>query len=444
VRLSLRLKLTLFYGLISGLILALGGLVLFVALRESLHQSFDDSLREAAQLAVSQLGGDEGVPRLETEGQRFQASLPGATTLTVYDRQGRPIDRFGTSKVSAPLEPGFATVGEVRIFSKALPEGGFLQATRSQIELGNTLARMGRLVLLALPVLLLIGLGMGYALADRALRPVDQVTRLAGQIAASGRYVERVPTAPGADEMARLTTTVNAMLERLEQTIEHERTFALAAAHELRTPLAVLKGNTSLMLERDRTLEEYRRVVQEVDSTTQELTNTVDSLLALARSRQPRKNLALDLADLALEVSDGLEARARSCGMTFQKTLEPAQMRGDPAGLRLAIGNLLENAIKYGREGGCVWVRSGSSDTGSNDTVTWLEVADDGPGVPDEELERLRQPFQRGAGLQSVPGAGLGLALVTAVIEGHGGTLTLTRAIEGGLRARLEHVIRKT
>jgi signal transduction histidine kinase len=437
--LSLRLKLTLFYALVSGLILALGAAILFVALRQSLHQSFDDSLREAAQLAVSQLGGDEGTARLEPATQSFQASLPGATTLTVYDRQGRPTDRFGSSKVSAKLKPGFATVGEVRVFSQALPEGGFLQAARSQIELGNTLARTGKLVLLALPVLLLIGLGMGYALADRALRPVDQVTRLAGQIAASGRYVERVPTAPGADEMARLTSTVNAMLERLEQTIEHERTFALAAAHELRTPLAVLKGNTSLTLERERTIKEYQRVVQEVDSTTQELTNTVDSLLALAQSRQSRKNLALDLADLALEVSDGLELRARSHGMTIQTTLEPAQMRGDPAGLRLAIGNLLENAIKYGREGGRVWVRCGSSNT-----VTWLEVADDGPGVPDEELERLRQPFQRGAGLQGVPGAGLGLALVTAVIEGHDGTLTLTRAVEGGLLARLECANPKT
>ncbi len=435
---SLRLKLTLFYGLISGLILGLGGLVLFVALRQGLHQSFDDSLREAAQLAVSQLGGDEGSQRLEPAIQNFQASLPGATTLTVYDRQGRPTDRFGPSKVGALLEPGFATVGEVRVFSQALPDGGFLQAARSQIELGDTLARTGGLVLLALPVLLLIGLGVGYALADRALRPVDQVTRLAGQIAASGRYEKRVPTAPGADEMARLTSTVNAMLERLEQTIEHERTFALAAAHELRTPLAVLKGNTSLTLERERTIKEYQRVVQEVDSTTQELTNTVDSLLALARSRQPRKNLALDLADLALEVSDGLEVQARSRDMTIQKTLEPAQMRGDPAGLRLAISNLLENAIKYGREGGRIWVR-----TGSSDTVTWLEVSDDGSGVSDEELERLRQPFQRGAGLQSVPGAGLGLALVTAVIEGHDGTLTLNRAVEGGLLARLKCANRK-
>jgi signal transduction histidine kinase len=439
--LSLRLKLTLFYALISGLILALGAAILFVALRESLHQSFDESLREAAQLAVSQLGGDEGAPHLETEGQRFQSSLPGATTLTVYDRYERLVDRFGNFKLSAPLETGFYDVGGLRVFSKALPDGGFLQAARSEVEMGKTIARTGRLVLLALPVLLLIGLGTGYALADRALRPVDQVTRLAGQIAASGRYEKRVPTAPGDDEMARLTRTVNAMLERLEQTIERERTFALAAAHELRTPLAVLKGNTSLTLERNRSVEEYQRVVQEVDSTTQELTNTVEGLLALARSRQPGKNLALDLADLALEVSDGLEVRARTRGMTIQKTLEPAQMRGDPSSLRLAIGNLLENAIKYGREGGRVWLRSGSSDAGSSDTVTWLEVADDGPGIHGEELERLRQPFQRGTGLQGVHGAGLGLALVAAVIEGHDGTLTLAPAVEGGLLARLERAM---
>ena len=433
---SLRLRLTLFYALVSGLILSFGAAVLFAALRESLHQSFDQSLREAAQLAVSQLGGDEGAPRLETEGQRFQASLPGATTLTIYDRRERALDRFGTSTASAPLKPGFYDLGEVRIFSQILPSGGFLQAARSQLELGKTVARSGRFVLLALPLLLLIGLGTGYALADRALAPMDQVTRLAGRIAASGRYEQRVPSAPGRDEMARLTRTVNAMLERLEETIERERAFALAAAHELRTPLAVLKGNTSLTLERSRTVQEYERVVQEVDRTAQELTSTVDSLLALARSRQPMKNLALDLADLALEVLDGLEARAQLRHITLKTTLEPAQMRGDPPGLRLAIGNLLENAIKYGREGGRVWLRSGSSAT-----AIWLEVADDGPGIAGEDLLRLRGPFQRGTGLQGVYGAGLGLALVAAVIEGHGGTLSLSRAIEGGLLARLERAV---
>lgn len=430
---NLRLKLTLFSALVSALILTLGGLVLFAALRESLRWSFDDALRETAQLAISQLGGHEGDPRLETEGLRFEARLPGATALTIYDRQRRPIDHYGNFRVSAPLAPGFASLGEMRVYTEALPGGGFIQAARSQVELGRTLVRAGRLVLLVLPVLLLVSLGAGYGLADRALRPVDQVTRLAEKIATSGRSRERVPSAPGSDEMARLTRTVNAMLERLERTIERERAFALAAAHELRTPLAAMLGRTSLTLERNREASAYREALQEADEIARQMSATVDTLLALARSNQSTKRQALDLADLAFEGLLALQLRAQARGVTLEPALESAELRGDPSNLRLAITNLLENAVKYGRESGHVWVR-----TGSDGQRAWLEVSDDGPGVPEADLDRLQQPFQRGEAFQHLSGAGLGLALVGAVMEGHGGRLVLGRASEGGLSARLE------
>jgi hypothetical protein len=139
--LSLRFKLTLFYALISTAILALGTAVLFVALRQSLYQSFDDALREAAQLAISQLGGQENNPRLETEGQRFEPSQAGATSLAVFDQHGQVLDRFGDFKVQVKLEPGFQSVAEIRVFTKALPGHIFIQAARSQLELAKTIAR---------------------------------------------------------------------------------------------------------------------------------------------------------------------------------------------------------------------------------------------------------------------------------------------------------------
>jgi signal transduction histidine kinase len=431
--LSLRFKLTLFYALISALILALGTAVLFVALRQSLYQSFDDALRDAAQLAVSQLGGHEGDPRLETEGQRFEASRPGATALTVFSQQGQQVDSFGDFKVRVPLEPGFQSLNTIRVFTKALPGGGFIQATRSQLELAKTISRAGQVVLVVLPVLLLIGFGLGYVLADRALKPVDQVTQLASQIASSGRYQERVPTAPGNDEMARLTRTVNAMLERLERTIERERAFTLGAAHELRTPLAALIGRTSLTLERTRNDDTYRAALLEADEIARQMTATVDSLLTLARSDQGTNHQALDLSELAFDAIQLLEAQAQAHNISIESTLEAGALHGDPSGLRLAISNLLENAIKYGREGGHVWIR-----TGTENQRVYLEISDDGAGIPEPELERLRQPFQRGLAVQHLPGSGLGLTLVNAVMESHNGRLELSQANNGGLKARLE------
>ncbi len=435
---SLRFKLTLFYALISALILALGTAVLFVALRQSLYQSFDDALREAADLAISQLGGQESNPRLETEGQRFQPSESGATSLAVFDQRGKLLDRFGDFKVQVKLEPGFQTVGEIRIFTKALPENNFIQAARSQLELEKTIARAGQVVLVVLPVLLLIGFVAGYGLADRALRPVDQVSTLAAQIASSGRYQERVPTAPGNDEMARLTRTVNAMLERLEYTIERERAFTLGAAHELRTPLAALIGRTSLTLERTRNDDTYRAALLEADEIARQMTATVNSLLTLARSDQTANHQALDLSELAFDAIQLLEAQAQAHNISIESTLEPAALVGDPSGLRLAISNLLENAIKYGRVGGHVWIR-----TGTENQHVYLEVSDDGLGIPEPELERLRQPFQRGLGVQHLPGSGLGLTLVNAVMESHNGRLELSQAEEGGLKGVLEIPIGK-
>ncbi len=237
-------------------------------------------------------------------------------------------------------------MGGVRVFTQTLLGGGFMQAARSQLELGKTVARSGRLLLFLLPVLLLVGFGAGYALADRALRPVSQVTRLASQIDASGRYRQRVPPTPGDDEMARLTRMVNAMLERLEGTIERERTFALSATHELRTPLAALLGRISLTLERDRENGAYRAAPLELEQTARQMTATLDAPLTLAHLYGSAKLRPLDLAELAFEVIELLEPQAQRHGITLESTLERSELSGDPSGLRLAISNLLENAIK--------------------------------------------------------------------------------------------------
>ncbi len=430
IRLSLRWRLTLFYGGLLATVLLLVGVAVFFALRSSVHQTLDESLRDAATLAASQLAGDEGKPQFsDPVSDRFEARLAGATVLLVYDKAGRVTDRIGTPRVKVPLEPGFVSVDDIRTFTERLPEGGWVQAMRSDVETLGVLRRIQRLLLLGLPLFLLAGLVGGYLVADRALRPVDRVSRLASSIAASGQYKARVPEAPGSDEMGRLTQTVNAMLGKLEAVIERERAFALAAAHELRTPLAVLRGQASLSLRRERTIDEYRQGFQTVEETSLEMTGLVESLLALAHTNQPPQQTQTNLEDLAVEAAEALSGTARAHSIRLELQTQTAPVRGDPAALRLVATNLIGNAIKYGREGGHVWVR-----TSQRDGRAELEVADDGPGVDDSELERLIQPFQRGLGLQSVSGTGLGLALVQAVAEQHGGALELGRAIEGGLR----------
>jgi signal transduction histidine kinase len=155
--------------------------------------------------------------------------------------------------------------------------------------------------------------------------------------------------------------------------------------------------------------------------------------LTLARSHAPITPLRLNLADIALEVAESHRAEAKAKGQWLELELESAPVVGEPESLRLAVSNLMRNAIKYGNQHGWIWLRTG---TKSGQAV--LEICDDGPGVPEDDLERLRRPFQRGKGLQAVSGSGLGLALVNSVAEQNGGRLELGRAIEGGLRASIK------
>jgi signal transduction histidine kinase len=429
--LTLRWRLTLFYALLSSAILLVTGSVFFFSLRASLREMLDNSLHDAASLAASQLTGDEGQPKFsETDAESLQREVQGETTLVVFNAKQHQTDRLGRARVTAPLKAGFTSTQGFRAYTIQTEKGDWVQALRSEADTLETLSRAQRLLLFTVPLMLLAGLGAGYLIADRALRPVDQVSRLASSIAASGRYQDRVPESAGSDEMARLTSTVNSMLGKLEATIERERAFALAAAHELRTPLALLRGQASLSLRRERTSDEYRQVIESVDQTSLEMTGLVESLLALARTNQALQKQAVNLEDIALEVVESLSdtARVRSIRLILETMSAPTH--GDPAALRLLITNLIGNSIKYGHEGGHVWLRT----SGHADHVM-LEVCDDGPGIEAADLERLTQPFQRGLGLQAVSGTGLGLALALAVAEQHGGTLELSRAAEGGLRA---------
>jgi signal transduction histidine kinase len=432
-----RWRLTLFYAALSSTLLILTGSMFVFGLRSNLERNLNDGLRDTANLAARQISGDEGQP-VFSEGVGVgqfgtQLETRGETTVIAFNAAGRETDRFGRPRIQAPLQVGFAHVDGLRSFTLRLEHGAWVQTLRSERPALEVIDGAQRLLLWTVPIMLVLGSIAGYALAGRALRPVDQVTRLASRIASSGRYRDRVPETPGEDEMARLTRTVNAMLGRLEVTIERERAFALAAAHELRTPLALIHGQANLILKREREAEAYRKGFEEVAQTSLEMTAMIESLLALARTNQVPVQQTVNLEDLALEVVESftIEAQRRSIRLLLETQSTPTL--GDPMALRLVIGNLIGNAIKYGHEHGHVWIR-----TSKQNTQVVLEVSDDGPGIPDEHLQSLQQPFQRGLGLQGVHGAGLGLALVVAVIEQHSGRLELHRAEEGGLRVRVQ------
>lgn len=425
---TLRLKLTLGYIVVFALTVLVGGAGIYFATRSILTNSLDTSLREMASIAQGSVERDKGQWRFTPELRPTRE-----VSVELLGAGGAVLSQAGPAENHQPHTPnvraGFSTEDQRRVLTSAIAGGAnsgalYLRVSRPTDALSEFLETLARLLAAGGGLMIAASCGAGYWLANRALKPVDAVARTAQSISERGNYDERVPQAPGHDEMARLTGTVNNMLDRLSGTIEREKQFARIAAHELRTPLTVLKGRLDLTLDRPRSAEEYHKALTGMLGRVDALTNLSESLLALARTDAPVQLERVELAAAALTVSDALEEAAASQGKHFHLDLNESWVRAEREGVERVISNLLENALKYG-EGPDVTlsVKAGT-----------LSVTNAGSGPPTEQWERLLQPFERGAGRQEVSGSGLGLALVAALTrrwhaplrpEWHPGTFTV-------------------
>ena len=406
---SLRLKLTLGYALVFILASVLGAILIYLVASSQLTHSLDVTLEETAAVALGNIKREDGALRF-TSSLRVRQDL----VLELLNAQGQVTARAGErAPMPAGLPaPGFQTVGDWRVYTVPLPGGGWLRVMRPTDLLNGLLETLAKVLILA--ALLMIGLSClgGYLLADRALKPVDQVARAAASIARRGAYRERVPVAPGGDELTRLSLTVNAMLDRLEATIEHEKSFARMAAHELRTPLTALAGRVELLLDRPRDTATYQAGLARLQERIEALRSLSEGLLSLARMDAPPTLEAVDLAATALAVAEELRSEFRAAGKSLQLDVEEGWGRAETEGIRQVALNLLQNALKYGGPQVTLRVRPGE-----------LGVIDNGCGPPQEDWPRLLHPLERGPGVQGMPGSGLGLAVVAALARRWGAEL---------------------
>lgn len=426
---STRARLTLFQTLVLllSLVLVTGALRLLTA--RALVRGLDSSLTAAIELV--QVDREGGRPAFAQQGEQPDVTR-GIIALDLFDASGVRTGHLGPAAAGlpAPSGAGLGTVGAWRVRTVTVP-GGWLRAARSTREVRATLDTMDRLLLAGIPAMALLAALAGLWLTGQALRPVEAVARTARAIAASGDASARVPAARGRDEMARLIEVVNAMLARLQAVIARERSFANGAAHELRTPVAVLRARTALALETAHSAPEARAALTDVEAEVADLQRVLEGLLALARSGTVRPERG-DLAAAAAAALEDAEPALGARGVSVRAELAPTPVFGDEALLRSAVAALLDNAVKYGRAGGRLALRC-RPERG----VAVCEVEDDGEGIAEDDRERLLQPFQRGYGRQGVAGSGLGLALVREIVDAHGGEVTLARGAWGGLRVRL-------
>jgi signal transduction histidine kinase len=233
-----------------------------------------------------------------------------------------------------------------------------------------------------------------------------------------------------------LAETLNGMLDRLHEALDRERRFVDMASHELRTPLGVLRAEVELALKEPRTREELEAALRSVRQESERLGRLTQDLLVLARSdrgRLPVHRTDVDVSELLDRVASGFADRADAQGVRLRS--EGSGVRGnvDRDRIRQALENLIDNALRHTGAGGEVVMRAAREGGGLA-----IEVVDSGRGFPPDLLDRVFEPFARADGRGDIEGAGLGLAIVRAVAEAHGGSATAENAPTGGAAVRIQ------
>jgi signal transduction histidine kinase len=294
---------------------------------------------------------------------------------------------------------------------------------------GRELLIRGFLVLLAVG---LVGVLGAWVVAGRALRPLKHVTATARRLGEE-TLDERIRYAGADDEVAELAATFDAMLDRLADSFDTQRRFVANASHELRTPLAVMRTEVDVTLgDPDADLDEYQRMATVVREASERANRLVEALLVLARSqaqsgRRLVRKVPADLSTSATAALSALRVEADRMRLAVSSELEPAPVVGDPSLLDRLAGNLVENAVRYNFLHGRIWVY-----TGSDGDYARLVVGNTGFEVDPADVPGLFEPFRRGGRERTgARGSGLGLSIVRAVCDAHGGEV-LAQARDGG------------
>ena len=457
---SIKFRFTIWYLIVLMLLIGALSVGVYFYLSHSLHQNLDRSL----EVRATQLKTIRGVMSSIAMGE-FEEEL--GEVVLLYLKNGEELTSISARNVDVTLDSAlvqkalngealYATIKtaenrELRFYivpfrqegpaslpgMQGMPPGGpsiesaAIAVGRSTTDIDESLAGLIRTLAIAGPLTLVLAGAGGIFLAQRALKPVDQITRTAREIEESD-LSRRIPV-QSKDELGRLASTLNQMIERLEKAFKRQQRFTSDASHELRTPLAVIQAESTLALNKERTANEYKQSLEIVSNESMLMAKVVDQLLTLARADSGKEQLSfeeLDLSELLTGVAAHAEILCRDKGIEFHSDLmETILGSGDRAKLRELFLNLLGNAIRYSPDGGKI-----SLTLRREGEMAVISIVDTGIGISEEDIPHIFERFYRVDKARSrvENGAGLGLAICKYIAEIHGGRIeVISRLGEG-------------
>jgi two-component system sensor histidine kinase MprB len=437
---SFRTRLTLAAAIAVAVAVAAASAVTYFIVRDQLRSGVDDSLRTRANTRLRvHVDPGTGKPVIDIPPPLFGAapsytqlvSRRGDTILQEDESVPLPVTKRVKQTAAGQSGPFFFDAHvqktHVRILTVPLGSGFALEISRSLSEVDHTLSRI-RLYLLAITlggVATAAALGLGVA--RTALLPVRRLTTATEHVTETQDLASRIESG-GRDELGRLASSFNTMLEALERSVRSQRQLVADASHELRTPLTSLRTNIEVLARSDTMAAgEREKLLTDVVEQLTEMSTLVAELVELARGEQQiaePEEIRLDLL-----VGDAVErARRHAPAVRFEAELEPSTIQGTRSTVERAVGNLLDNAAKWSPADGKVEVvvRDGE-----------VVVRDHGPGIDETDLPHVFDRFYRSRSARGLPGSGLGLAIVRQVAEAHGGAVQAEQAEGGGTLMRL-------
>jgi signal transduction histidine kinase len=428
-----------------AVVLGATGLFLYLRLSADLDNAINNGLRSRAGDVIALIKGSDsdlrehGHSRLSARAESLaQIVGPHGRVLDSTGRVGDHVLLSGAELHRARLGTIFLDRGPLpglRDQSRLLATSAHARGRRVVVVVGvstetrtESLDSLVTTLLIGGPIALLLASLAGYGVAAAALRPVEEMRSRAAQIS-TAEPRQRLPVSPTGDEVARLGTTLNAMLDRIGAAMAREREFVADASHELRTPLAVLKAEIELALREGRSREELKAALASAAEETDRLTQLAEDLLVIAqtdRGRLPVDRSKLPVSELLEDVRRRFARRAADSGRALTaETQAGISARVDRLRLEQALGNMVDNALRYGH--GEVRLSAEAADGRVE-----LHVRDAGPGFPEGFLRRAFERFSRADGRRDRGGAGLGLAIVDSIARSHQGEAHAANRPGGG------------